>query len=105
MDKQQGCEVIHGDLSVIENSKGDEHIGSRQFIGEYLRHLLVNQVIICDEGSPGGSSHENLESELAKSLTRKERRAESQSKGAKKKILIPPSLRRGPISHTTLLVK
>ena len=73
--------VIHTNLSVAGNCKGDGHIGSREFSGEYLRNLLVNQVIICDEGSPGGSSHENLELELAKSLTRKEERAESQSKG------------------------
>ena len=49
-------------------------------------------------GSSGGSSHENLELVLAKSLTRKEERVESRSKGAEKKILIPPILRRGPIS-------
>ena len=72
--------VIHTNLSVAGNCKGDGHIGSRGFIGEYLRNLLVNQVIICDEGSPGGSSHENLMLELAKHLTRKEERVESQSK-------------------------
>ena len=42
-------------------------------------------------GSPGGSSHENLELVLATSLTRKDERVESQSKGTKKKMLIPPS--------------
>ena len=40
-------------------------------------------------GSPGGSSHEKLESELVKSLTRKDKRVESQSIGTEKKILIP----------------
>ena len=68
---------IHTDLSVAGNCKGDEHIGSREFIGEYLRNLLVKQAIIWNEGSPGGSSLENLELELAKSLTRREERAES----------------------------
>ena len=66
MDERKAYVIIHTDLSVAGNCKGDGHIGSRQFIGEYLRHLLVNQVIICDEGSPGGSSHENLELVLVK---------------------------------------
>ena len=61
--------AIHTNLSVARNCKGDGHIGSREFIGEYQQNLQVNQVIICDEGSPGGSSHENLELELEKSLT------------------------------------
>ena len=41
---------------------------SRENIGEYLRNLPVKQAIICDKGSLGGSSYENLESELAKSF-------------------------------------
>ena len=53
-----------------------------------FRYIRLSSVM---RGSPGGSSHENLELVLAKSLTRKEERSESQSKGAKKKILIPPS--------------
>ena len=43
-----------------------DDITPREFIGEYLRNFLVNQVIIDDEGSPGGSSHENLMLESAK---------------------------------------
>ena len=58
-----------------------DDITPRELIEEYLLNLLVNQVIICDEGSPGGSSHENLMSELAKSLTRKDERSESRIKG------------------------
>ena len=50
------------------------------------------------------NDHENLMSELAKSLTRKDERADSQSKGTEKKILIPSHLRCGPVSHTTMLV-
>ena len=46
-----------------------DDITPREFIGEYLQNFLVNQGIIGDEGSPEGSSHENLELELAKSLT------------------------------------
>ena len=38
--------VVHEDLSVVENCKGNGHIGSREFIGEYRRDLQVDQVII-----------------------------------------------------------
>ena len=76
---------------MVQDYKGNEHIGLENFIGEYRRDLQVDQVIIWNEGSPGGSSRENLELVLAKSLTRKDERVESQSKGTEKKILIPPS--------------
>ena len=62
--------IIHTDISVAGNQKGDEHIGSREFIGKYPLDFLVKQAIIWNEGSPGGSSHKILELELAKSLTR-----------------------------------
>ena len=73
------------------NCKDNGHMGSREFIREYLRDPLVKQTIIENGGSLRESSHENLKLELAKSLTRKYERSESQSKGAEKKILIPPS--------------
>jgi len=65
--------VIHINLSGVGHSKGDGHTGSRQFIGEYLRDLLMNQLVIGNEGSPGEQRCENLELVLAKSLTRKRR--------------------------------
>ena len=40
------------------------------------------------QGSPGGRRYENLKSELVK-LTSKDKRAESQSIGKEKRILIP----------------
>ena len=45
--------IIHTELSAAGDCKGDEHIGSREFIGEYLRNILVNQVSICNEGLSG----------------------------------------------------
>ena len=45
MNSEEGV-VIHEDLSVVENCKGNGHIGSREFIGEYRRDLQVEQVII-----------------------------------------------------------
>ena len=91
---------------MVESCKGDEHIGSREFIGGYLRHLLVNPVIICSESSSEGRSHENLELELAKSLTRKGReiRVPEQRYG-EKDANTTQFLQRGPISHMTLLAK
>ena len=41
--------VIHQDLPVVGNCKSGGHIGSRKFIEEYLRDLLVKQAIICIE--------------------------------------------------------
>ena len=41
---------------------------SRENNREYLQILLVKQAIICDKGSPVGSSYENLESELVNSF-------------------------------------
>ena len=58
---------------MVGDGKGKGHIGSREFIGEYLRHLPVKQTIIWKGCAPGGSIHENLELELAKSLTQKRR--------------------------------
>ena len=77
MDERKVYGVIHTNLTVAGDCKGDEHIGSQEFIGEYLRNLLVNQAIICKEGSPGGSSYENLELVLAKSFNPKEKRNQS----------------------------
>ena len=76
---------------MVQDYKGNEHIGAQEFIGEYHRDLQVDKRSFEMRGSPGGSSHENLELALAKSLTRKDERSESQSKGTEKKILIPPS--------------
>ena len=53
MDEQKVYVVIHTDLSVAGNCKGDEHIGSREFIGEHLKNLLVNQAAIYNEGLSG----------------------------------------------------
>src|SRR3954463_2137051 len=73
-----GCmNKVHRNFSMVGDEKGKGHIGSREFIGEYLRHLPVKQIIIWKGGSPGGSIHENLELELAKSLTRKDKRVHS----------------------------
>ena len=52
----------------------------------------MNQVIIGTGGDLREEVvHENLELALAKYLTRKDERVESQSKGTEKKILIPSS--------------
>src|SRR3954464_9752878 len=71
-----GCmKKVHRNFLMGGNGKGKGHIGSREFIGEYLRHLWVKEEIIGrGGGSPGRSIHENLELELAKSLTRKDKR-------------------------------
>src|SRR3954462_15190768 len=64
-----GCmNKAHRNFPMVGDEKGKGHIGSREFIGEYLRHLPVKQTIIWKGGSPGGSIHENLELELEKSL-------------------------------------
>ena len=73
MEEQKVQALIHINLLVVWHSRGDGHKGSRQFIEEYLRDLLVNQLVIGNEGSPGGSSHENLELVLVNPLTRKRR--------------------------------
>ena len=59
--------VIHRGLSMEGNCKSDG-TKSRENIAEYLRDPSVHQAIISSEGSPGGSSYENLESALVKSL-------------------------------------
>ena len=82
---------VHRNFPMVGDGKGKGHLGSREFIGEYHPHLLVKQQSFGRGGSSGGSIHENLELALAKSLTRKDERSESQSKGTEKKILIPPS--------------
>jgi len=53
MDERKVYVIIHTDLSVAGDCKGDEHIGSQEFIGEYLQNLLVNQATICNEGLSG----------------------------------------------------
>ena len=59
-----------------------DDITPREFIGEYLRNLLVNQVIIGNEGLFGRKQSREPNVRVSKILTRKEERAESQSKGA-----------------------
>ena len=63
---------------MVHDYKGNEHIGAREF---YWRVSPGSSVEPGDHrywgGSPGGSSHENLELVLAKSLTRKDERVES----------------------------
>ena len=77
-------------MAINCKDKGNKGLGNSS--ESNLQHPLLNQVIMCTGGrSPGGSSHENLELALAKPLTRKEDRVESQSKGTEKKMLIPPS--------------
>ena len=49
MNNKEGV-VIHEDLSMVDNCKGNGHIGSREFIGEYRRDLQVDQVIFLNEG-------------------------------------------------------
>ena len=70
---------------MADNCKGKGHKGLGNSSKSNLQHLLLNQVIVGTGGSPGGSSHENLELALAKYLTQKGERVESQSKGTKKK--------------------
>ena len=39
-----GCmNKVHSNIPMGGEGKGKGHIGSREFIGEYLRHLLVKQ--------------------------------------------------------------
>ena len=68
--------VIHEDLSVVEYCKGNGHIGSREFIGEYRRDLQVNQTIIGNSELSGRKEVREPKLELVK-LTRKDKRAES----------------------------
>ena len=45
-----GCmNKVHRNSPMVGDGKGKGHIGSREFIEEYLRHLRVNPVIICNE--------------------------------------------------------
>ena len=37
---------VHRNFPMVGDGKGKGHIGSREFIGEYLRGLQVDQVII-----------------------------------------------------------
>ena len=76
---------------MIPDYKGNEHIGAREF---YRRVSPGSSSVVSDhqvKGSPGCRRCENLELELAKSLTRKDERVVSQGKGTEKKMLIPPS--------------
>src|SRR3954467_14322331 len=50
-----GCmNKVHRNFPMVGDGKVKWHIGSREFIGEYLRHLPVKQTIIWKGGSPGG---------------------------------------------------
>ena len=77
---------------MVQDYKGNEHIGAQEF---YRRVSSGSSVEPGDHRYWGDLReevvHENLELELAKSLTRKDERVESQSKGTEKKMLIPPS--------------
>ena len=58
--------INHTDLSVVGGCKGDEHVGSRKFIGGYLRNLQVNQTIIGNAELSGRKEVRESKSELLK---------------------------------------
>src|SRR3954464_4351677 len=46
-----GCmNKVHYNFPMVGDGKGKGHIGSREFIGEFLRHLLVKKTFIWNEG-------------------------------------------------------
>ena len=50
-----GCmNKVHRNFPMVGDGKGKGHIGSREFIGDYLRHLLLNQMIVGTGGLSGG---------------------------------------------------
>ena len=53
MDERKAGVIIPTDLSVVGNCKGNGHMGTWEFIAEYLQDLLVKSVIICKEGLSG----------------------------------------------------
>ena len=68
------------DSSVVGNCNGEGHKGLGKTSKSIFRILWCTKRPSGMRGSPGGSSYENLESELVKSfLTRIEERSESQS--------------------------
>ena len=80
--------------------------GFRGNIREYLRILLKQQAIIWTEGAlRKESSSENLKSDLVKSFNpnRKEIRVPEYRRGIKEPNTT--QWRRGPVSHTAMLVK
>ena len=82
MYERQVYVAIHRDLSVVGNCKGGGLKGSRKtsesIFGIFWRIHRSSEM----RGSPEGIRYENLELELAKSLTRKDKKYRTQSKDA-----------------------
>ena len=78
---------------------------SRVISGEYLQGLHVQQTIISNKGSPGGSSYENLELDLVKLFNpnRREIKAPEYRRGVKDPNTT--QWQRGPMGRTAKLVK
>ena len=97
---------IHRDISMVGNCKGNGHKVSKEF----QRVTSKSSGAVGDHldwrGSPGESIFENLKSDFSRNrLTRVEESSESQSKGRGVKDPSTTQWRRGPVRHTTKLVK
>ena len=96
---------IHRDILVVGNCKSNGHKVSKEYQRVTLKSSGAARNHLDWRGSPGESSYENLELDLVKSFNpnRREIRVPEHRRGVKDPITT--QWRRGPVRHTTMLVK